>query len=364
MKPELPLYEVFARSFPTGKAPPSAPGSDRGGVLPTLTAAQRQGLPDFIIIGAMKAGTSALHHLLGQHPDIYIPPGEVFFFDVDDAEQHPDFVFDGGRQARRHDLGRDLDLYLEWYRRQFDRARPGQRIGEDSTTYIASARVPARVAQLLPETKLIALLRNPVDRAYSQYWHAVGRGRATRTFEGALRERPRAYLPKGLYHEQLLRWRACFPPGQLEMIVFEEFIADQQATVDAVLAFLGVKDPLDLRTVSRYKNASHAPLHLSTRLLWNRLVRPVIRGRYRGRIPNTPGYSPASPLNKARRHPLWDHVSAFVESLRPERRPPPMRPDTRAALERFYQPHNERLAELLGKDVVALWTKPKGRAPR
>jgi hypothetical protein len=120
-------------------------------------------VPNFIIIGAMKSGTTSIHHILASRDDVFLPEKEVYFFDVDDIEQHGDFFIKTKNGWTFHDFEADFDTYFEWYQKYFARAEPGQMIGEDTTTYLASKKAPVRIAKLLPNVKLIAVLR-PGDK--------------------------------------------------------------------------------------------------------------------------------------------------------------------------------------------------------
>jgi hypothetical protein len=127
-----------------------------------LTARWRE-LPDFLVIGAQKAGTTALYAYLRWHPSIAGPFWkEVSFFD---------------RHWARGEA---------WYRGQFPLRSSGKVVGEASPSYVFHPLAPKRVFSLVPEVKLIVLLREPGDRAYSQYQHAVALGRETLSFEDAL----------------------------------------------------------------------------------------------------------------------------------------------------------------------------------
>jgi hypothetical protein len=318
-----------------------------------------QGLPDFILIGAQKSGTSSVHHVLAQHPRVYLPPGEIHFFDVDDVEQHPDFFVDRGRRGRRrwvlHDLEGDPQTYATWYRSWFREAAPGQLVGEDSTTYLASRLAPRRIAALLPRVKLVALLRDPVQRCYSHYWHTVSTGRATRSFEGTLRRRPGNLLRRGFYRDQLARYHRHFPAEQIKVVLFEDFVAEPQAGIDEVAAFLGLDEGVDLSRVSPHRNAANAPLWLGGRLAANRLLRPLLKKSYRRRIPNMSGYRPDRPWHERTAEPRVQRAVDLWETLRPKRRYPPMRPETRAFLEGVFRRANEGLSELIGVDVSRRW---------
>lgn len=313
------------------------------------------GLPDFIIIGAQKSGTSSLHSILAHHPGVFIPRGEVFFFDVDDVEQHPDFFVRTRDGWTDHDFERDLPTYLDWYRSLFEEARPGQKIGEDSTTYLASRAAPSRIARMLPDVKLIALLRDPVARAYSHYWHTVSTGRATMSFEESLQRGRGNLVTRGCYREQIERYGRHFGEDRLKIVLFEEFVSDGQSAVDDVCAFLGLDPRVDLATVEPHQNRASAPLSLPARLLVNRIFRRFTAKSYRSRIPNMPGYDPGSVSSRLERHPLARRLADGYESLRPRRRYPPMRPETRAHLEGVFRRLNAGLSDLIGRDVAEHW---------
>lgn len=206
-------------------------------------------LPDFIIIGTMKGGTTSLFRYLEKHPDFYAPKTkEIHYFD---------FKYEKG---------------LGWYRRHFPtKLRKlkcrlvGQRIvsGEASPYYMFHPHACRRIAAVIPEVKLIVLLRNPVDRAYSHYHNEVRHGRETLTFEEALDAEPdrlrgelekmmaderyfsvhhghHAYLARGIYVEQLKACRAHFPEEQFLILDSEVLFSDPQSVVDRVCDFVGL----------------------------------------------------------------------------------------------------------------------------
>ncbi len=318
-----------------------------------------QGLPDFILIGAQKSGTSSLHHVLASHSGVYVPPGEIHFFDVDDIEQHPDFFVRVGRGRQRrwviHDLERDFETYVAWYRSWFRRAEAHQLIGEDSTTYLASRLAPRRIAELLPEVRLIAMLRDPVRRCYSHYWHNVGTGRATLSFEKTLRRRPGMLLTRGYYRDQLSRYLRHVPRDRLLVLFFEDFVADPQRVTDQACAFLGLPESVDLAQVSAHQNAANAPLSLRGRLLLNRTLGSILAKSYNRRIPNMPGYNPAWQWHELASDPRLERLRQAWESVRPKRPYPPMQPDTRRFLEGVYRRANQGLSEIIEMDVESRW---------
>jgi hypothetical protein len=198
-------------------------------------------LPDFLIIGAQKAGTTALYAYLRRHPAITGPSWkEVSYFD------------------RHYERGE------AWYRGNFPnrvRAR-GKLVGEASPSYIFHPLGPERVKALVPEARLVALVRNPVERALSHYHHEVALGREPLSFEDALdaeEERLRgeeerlaadssyfsrpwwshAYKARGRYAEQLERWLAVFPRERLLILPSEDLGGEPERTHARVLDFLG-----------------------------------------------------------------------------------------------------------------------------
>ena len=229
-------------------------------------------LPDFIIIGAQKGGTSFLYHLLTRHP--LVEPAarkELHFFD------NPE-LFDHG---------------AEWYRRCFPRlsSKDGQRsiTGEATPYYLFDPPVAKRMADIVPKARLIALLRNPVDRAYSHYQMQVKRGTEPRTFEEAIEQQHSSYMSRGIYADQLLRWFEFFGKEQMLILKSEDFFARPLETLKVVLTFLDLPD-------------------------WQ---------------------PEASELQQRR------HSGTYKQK---------MEPSTRQRLEAYFEPHNQRLYECLDTD--------------
>jgi Sulfotransferase domain len=237
------------------------------------TAAVRP-LPDFLVIGAQKAGTTALYAYLRWHPAITGPSWkEVSFFDRHYARGEA--WYRGNFPARPR----------QWVAGKRSGARP--RVGEASPSYLFHPLAPERVAGLLPDVRLIALLRDPVDRALSHYHHEVALGREPLTFEDALdREDERlagevdrmkrepsyfseawwnyTYLARGRYAEQLERWLTVLPRDRLLVVFAEELLADPAAEYKRVLDFLGVPRH-ELPAYPRIFSRDYAPMAPATR---------------------------------------------------------------------------------------------------
>ena len=230
-----------------------------------LTSAARP-LPDFLILGAQKGGTTALYSYLRRHPSITGPSWkEVSYFD-------------------RHYVRGEA-----WYRGNFpNKARTrGKLVGEASPSYLFHPLAPERVRADILNAKLVALLRNPVDRALSHYNHEVALGREPLSFEAALAaeearlagevERlvaePRyfsrewwshTYQARGRYAEQLDRWLAVFPREQLLILPSEDLAAEPERTHARVLDFLGAA-PHRLDAYPRVYERQYEAMNADTR---------------------------------------------------------------------------------------------------
>jgi hypothetical protein len=240
-------------------------------------------LPDFVIIGGKKCGTTFLYDLLGRHPLVQPAASkELHFFDA---------LFEEG---------------AEWYRQCFPAPRweDGRRtITGEASPYMAHRYAPGRMAQVVPEARLIALLRNPVERAYSDYQMVARKDREHKTFEDAIGledpaeagdraalDEDSEYLSRGVYIDQLLRWMEFFPREQLLVLKSEDFFENPRETLEDVLEFLDL-----------------------------------------------PEWEPeASELEGGKRN-----AGRYGEE---------MDPATRRRLEEYFEPHNQRLYDFLGTD--------------
>ncbi|MCP4606045.1 MAG: sulfotransferase [Proteobacteria bacterium] len=312
-------------------------------------------LPDFIIIGAMKSGTTSIHHILGSHDDVFMPEKETYFFDVDDIEQHGDFFIKTKSGWTFHDYEKDFDTYFPWYQRFFAAAASGQVIGEDTTTYLASPKAPGRIAKLLPKAKLVAVLRDPVARAYSHYWHNMAAGRVTKSFEKTIQQGGGNLLARGFYEDHLRRYEQFLKAGRLKVILFEDFLSDKQGTTDALCAYLGLGGTVDVATVDSHKNVASVPLIIPLRYVGNWLYRFFASNLSNRNIPNMPAYDLAT-VGATGKGARWtSRIWRFYRSRLPSRRYPPMRPETRLFLEKLFKKKNAGLSEFIGVDVSARW---------
>lgn len=191
-------------------------------------------LPDFIIIGAMKCGTTTLYRYLSEHPEIGMS-----------REKETDFF------VAEKSAGRGLD----WYQAQFDADRKLH--GEASPNYTKCRDfpgVPERMAQVLPEAKLIYILRDPVKRAESQYRHSFLIGDiAAQDISGS--HEYQHILDASMYARQLNAFRAYYPDDQILVLDFDELVRDPQSVMDRICAFIGAA-PMALSDSGAQNNSS------------------------------------------------------------------------------------------------------------
>lgn len=195
------------------------------GEVETTAPMQPQGsgpgtLPNLVVIGAMKCGTTSFHQWLDQHPDIGMSRiKEINFF----LEGH-------------------VDKGLAWYESQFD---GGAKIrGESSTSYTKFPQrdgVPARMHSVIPHAKLVYILRDPVERTVSHYLHAYQRSREERPIAEALRSLDaNPYVDPSRYHMQLERYLEHYPLSQILILASEDLRENPQPTLERAIDFLGV----------------------------------------------------------------------------------------------------------------------------
>jgi hypothetical protein len=191
-------------------------------------------LPNFIGIGAPKAGTTWLAKCLGEHPDVFMAAvKEVDFF------KYPDF--------------RDrLDLYAS----HFVGAQGCKAVGEFTVRYFAQAKVPDRIRDLLPNVRLLLSLRNPIDQVVSHYWHLrrqnfhnANPSNSPRTLEEAIERYPELLLSPARYATHLTRWQDRFPREQLLVILYDDIENRAADVLHRVFAFLEVDPNFQPRSI-------------------------------------------------------------------------------------------------------------------
>jgi hypothetical protein len=293
-------------------------------------------MPNFFVIGAQKAGTTSLYHYLDQHPEVYMSPRkEPHFF----QGMRSDFRWPGRRLAPVTDLRDYLAL--------FEGVTDEKAIGEGSASYLYSLEASALIKRSIPDAKIIAVLRNPAERAYSNYLHLVQVGReplasfaeALQAEEGRMREKwgpDWYYKQKGFYHDQVKRYFDTFGRDQVRIWLYEDLRDDPSSMMREVFRFLEVDDTF-VPDLSIEHNPSGVPrsqgLYTWVRKLSAR--NPVLVDRF----------FPAG---------LRGHLKSriFVK-------PPLLLPEVRQQLTYAYRPDILKLQELIGRDLSP-WLKDDG----
>jgi hypothetical protein len=225
-------------------------------------------LPDFLVIGAYKSGSTALHEALRAHPEVFVPAQKGPSFFAFDGVEEPDRPLPPGTVRR-----------WEAYQALFDPAPAGAVRGEVSPEYLANPRAAGRIHERVPDARLVAILRNPVERAFSDYLMYVRDGLEPEADFGraldAQEERRRAadpsgyYVETGFYGRQLRPYFEAFPRERIQVHLFEDFAADPAAVLRSLFTFLGV-DPALGEAPERAVNVSGVPR--------NALVAAAVRG--------------------------------------------------------------------------------------
>jgi hypothetical protein len=203
-------------------------------------------LPDFLIIGAPKAGTTALHAALAQHPEVFVSqPKEPKYWLCDDAPP-PSWNGPGDKHSQQEWVWRRRE-----YEELFAGARDGQVRGESTPFYLWSRGAHRRIAEGLPDVRLIAVVRDPIDRAYSNWMHLWSDGLEPvsdfeRTFDLQQERIDRGWAPfwryadLGRYGEQLAHLYTYVDPQRVLVLRYRTVVDDPRSAVDLACRFLGI----------------------------------------------------------------------------------------------------------------------------
>lgn len=238
-------------------------------------------LPDFIIVGAHKCGSSTLYRYLWRHGKIDTPESEVHFFDE------------------------NWHKGIEWYRNQFPSRGNRDLLGEKTPAYSYLPAMPERINDVVPEAKLVWIFRDPIERAYSNYWHSVRAGLDPLGFDEALRREEQrleeslwyGYARRGRYAEQVERFLEYYDRSSMYFALFEELIEEPKSVLVDLLTFLGVDASQEIARPPIRANPSY---NYHSKWVQYAARRLFGRGRFPFRIvsrlnqKSTPGYPPMS----------------------------------------------------------------------
>lgn len=285
-------------------------------------------LPTFLIIGAQKSGTISLYEYLRQHPQVYMSP----------VKEPQFFTYEGERPPSAF-------VITEWsdYQALFAQAREDHiALGEASTSYLHALHAPERITRYLPNVRLVAILRNPVERAFSNWIHNVENGRERLEFRDALNveeERMRQgvgyafyYLYKGFYYQHLCRYLALLPRDHLRVYLFDDLCSDPVRVIQDIYGFIGV-DPDFQPRIERH-NVSGIPKGLPGRIFSRVRKSTWVQKKGKELVP--------------------ERVRAWVRKRLIWR--PSLPQDVRYALIELYREDILQLESLLGRDLSA-WLK-------
>ncbi len=268
-------------------------------------------LPNFLGIGAARAGTTWIARNLAQHPDVFIPyKKELHFFDSDLADS-------------------DFAKGIAAYEAEFQGWSNQRAIGEITPKYLHHEAAAGRIKATLPAAKLIVSLRNPIERAYSSYWKSRASFPDDTLVSFAERRKVLPDLVEaGLYHKHLARYFALFPRQQIAILLFDEIETQPEKVLRELFTFLEVDPTFVPATLHNKINAGAAQGKMGRSKLLEMLARTL--GRLR--------------LAK---------VSAKLEEANSSELPP-MSPEIRAELTEIYRQPNALLQEMLGRDL-SVW---------
>ena len=263
----------------------------------------------FIIVGAAKSATTWLQQSLQQHSDIYMPDPELHYF------------------SRNYDQGET------WYLSHFDNAAAQPVIGEKSNSYMDTPDAATRIHRDLPNVQLIAQLRNPVERAYSDYCMLYRRGEVGKEIDEYLDPRTAQegrFLKGGLYYDQLRGFLDLFPAERLLVLLFESIKTEPQRQLDMVQAFLKLDAGLHIPPLTEKVKDKTQPV-LSPGL--RKALAPL-----------------KSTVRPFRQSALFKNMRSLVAR---ETRYAPLTDDLRMRLIDYYSPQVERLGSIVRRDLSA-----------
>jgi len=276
-------------------------------------------LPNFIISGAPKAGTSSLWSYVRQHPNVFMPdPKEIGFFDY------------------------NYDRGTEWYEKKFSGHNGEEAIGEATPWYMCddrAERVPERMHEVRPNVRLVFILRDPVDRAHSNFWDNFRNGEIsfTTTLSEFIRDpesRSHTVIKCGYYYKHFCRFEQYFDRDQFLVLLHEEFCRDPVGTVQRIYNFLEV-DPSFVPETSSRVRVTNGFRHLDTLRAINDKLSPL--NQIVGGTPLTW---------------LWRRLPHFRYLFwKAGARPPALSDEDRTYLRRLYAESNAKLDEYLDLDL-------------
>ena len=274
---------------------------------------------DFIGLGAQKAGTSWIYACLYEHPEICMPFKEINFF------------------SRERNWKKGLD----WYKDRFKTCPKHKLKGEFSTSYLDSEIAAKRIYKYFPDVKLIACLRNPIDRAFSNYKHDIKMGNISEntSFDEAIKKH-KEYIKRGFYNQQLEQYLKLFPRDQILILIYEDIEKNPLKFIQKIYNFLNV-------------DSSFVPFMLEKKVDVSRTPKLIFLDKIIRRIANF--------LRKIGLHKLVWLVkkTGAPEAIRrintEKKKEIKLDKKTREKLKKIFKEDTEKLSKMLGRDLTSEW---------
>ena len=274
-------------------------------------------LPNFIICGAQKGGTTSLYHYLRQHPEIFMP-----------EEKEVDF------------FANNIEKGVAWYEAFFEGAEGYGAVGEASPNYMWREETVDGMSKMVPDARLIFILRNPIRRAYSNYWFNVSRGlqRVQMPFSQAIREEPgyRNYVTKGFYYEQIARFLKHYPREKILVVLLEDLLKNPEETMKNCYQFLGVNTAF-IPSLGEKHNVTVLPKNRLVFMAFNLWV-PIRRALSK--------ITPPQVRRVIGMPRTWIRARLFSQA-----KPPSMAETDRVWLAEAFAEHNRQLSQFLNRDL-------------
>lgn len=278
-------------------------------------------LPIFLVCGTQRGGTTSIYNYLREHPEVCIERGVSYFTKF-------------------------YDKKVEWYKSQFYRCENGnvKTVGEKNTEYMYFEQVPERIYTLMPDVKLIFILRNPVDRSYSHYWHEVRLGYEDLSFQEAIeKEEERlssggdfeknhySYKDRGKYIVQLRRFNKYFSKDQMLVLFTEDLKLDSKGSMKTIFNFLSINDYADILNYDRKYNVGAKPRFNELQKIKLMVAKlPIIKSAINLTIDK---------INLRKGYPQLDLA-------------------TKLELQEYFEPYNKKLESFIGRDLSG-WSLEK-----
>jgi hypothetical protein len=268
---------------------------------------------DFFLVGCQKSATTWLHRCFREHPDIFVPEeDELHYFDI------------------HYDRGDD------WYQHYYHESLGEKRLGDTTSSYIRSPYVPRRIADYNPDAQIIVSLRNPVERAFSHYWHERKKKKIAFEFEEIFSNYDlfESWIATGFYDEHLKRYYDHFDENQVLVLIFEDLREDSSSFIREVFSFLGVDPEFQPSVLDQTVNSA-----------WYRLFGA---DRFKEKAINVLT-EPINVLSNSAAARMRDYFRPESEYERG------MDAETRSRLQSIYRPHVSALEDQLGRSLKN-WT--------